>query len=151
VLLEVGLGTLTARTDRDSKVFERGAARRELVQVWSCVVQPDDKETDAVWTPAVLTWASGYGASASPQEWRSGTRRTVGDGGYESVDGNGSVEHHLGAHGLLAHEIATRECEKKGASDIVREVGSAYLRTHASDVRPAIAIPIWSSIRNIFC
>jgi hypothetical protein len=54
VLLEVGLGTLTARTDRDSEVFERGAARRELVQVWSCVVQPDDKETDAVWTPAVF-------------------------------------------------------------------------------------------------
>jgi hypothetical protein len=27
----------------------------------------------------------------------------------------------------------------------------AYLSTRASEVRPAIAIPTWSSIRNIFC
>ena len=54
VLLEVGLGTLAACTDRDGKVLERGTARRELVQVWACVVLPDDKETDAVRTPAVL-------------------------------------------------------------------------------------------------
>ena len=54
MLLKVSLGALATRTDRDGEVFERGTARREFVQVWACVVQPDDKKADAVWTPAVF-------------------------------------------------------------------------------------------------
>jgi len=42
------------------------------------------------------------------------TRRTVGDGGYEAVDRDGSVEHHLGPHGLPVHEITARCSEKVG-------------------------------------
>ena len=86
-----------------------------------------------------------------------GTRRTVGDGRYEAVDGNGPIEYHLGAHGLLAHEIAARCGEKEGeaafasAHNAVGELDDTYLRTRASDVRPAIAMPTWSSMRNIFC
>jgi hypothetical protein len=54
VLLEVGLGTLAARADRDGEVLEGGTARRELVQVWAGMVQPDDKEPDAIRTPAIF-------------------------------------------------------------------------------------------------
>jgi len=47
MLLEVGLGT-------DGEVLEGVAALRELVQMWAGMVQPDDKEADAVRTPAVF-------------------------------------------------------------------------------------------------
>jgi len=47
MLLEVGLGT-------DGEVLEGVAALRELVQMWAGMVQPDDKEADAVRTPALL-------------------------------------------------------------------------------------------------
>ena len=67
---------------------------------------------------------------------------------------------------MLAHEIAARCSENEGKKvgrrqrlrssrarpdSAVREVGETHLRTRASDVRPAIAMPTWSSIRNIFC
>ena len=54
MFLKVGLGALTPRADRDGEILEEGAARRELVQVWAGVIAPDDKESDAVRTPAVF-------------------------------------------------------------------------------------------------
>ena len=38
VLLEVGLGALAARADRDGEILEGSATRRELVQVWASMV-----------------------------------------------------------------------------------------------------------------
>lgn len=73
--------------------------------------------------------------------------RTVSDGGHESVHGDGSVEDHFGGHCLLPHEIA----EHGWVMDDDQNLKRAYLSTRASEVRPAIAIPTWSSIRNIFC
>ena len=80
-------------------------------------------------------------------------RRTVGDGGHEAVHGDGSVEDHLGRHGLLAHEVATyaprqRQRQRRESSSylsfgsvIGRKVGGTDLSTRASEVRPAIAMP----------
>ena len=85
-------------------------------------------------------------------------RRTVCDGRHEAVYWDGPVEDHLGRHGLLAHEVAIgthTEREKfmsEFSSKFIREkLGMTDLRTRASEVRPAIAMPTWSSMRNIFC
>ncbi len=54
VLLEVGVGTLAAPADRDSEVLGGDAALRVLVRCRPVWFQPDDKEPDAVRTPAVF-------------------------------------------------------------------------------------------------
>ncbi len=51
---------------------------------------------------------------------RGRTRRTIGDGGYEAVDGDGRIEHHLRPNGLLAHNllhgvVRKRERRRDGA------------------------------------
>ena len=130
--------------------------------VWSCPTTRKPTPYGRRPYSCVLTWASDTARQLRRRDGGvSGTRRTVGDGGYESVDGDGSVEYHFRPHGLLAHEITAwySEQEVKKASaplsarldDFVREVGGTYLRTRASDVKPAIAMPTWSSMRNIFC
>jgi hypothetical protein len=35
-------------------LLKGGVAWRELVRVWSDVVQPDDEEADTVWTSAIF-------------------------------------------------------------------------------------------------
>jgi hypothetical protein len=53
----------------------------------------------------VFTWASRFHASAARNcDW--GEQRTVSDGGHETIYRDGSVEDHLGCHGLLAHKVA---------------------------------------------
>lgn len=54
MFLQVRLCALTARTDRHSVVFERSAGRRELVQVRSRVIMPNNQEADTVWPAAVF-------------------------------------------------------------------------------------------------
>lgn len=155
MLLEVGLGTLAARTDRDGEVFERGAARRELVQVWACVVQPDDKEADAVWSPAVFL-------SIDLSLWirRVRFRRRNGEAGHDALSamadtsrltGTGRLKTILEPMACWRIKLLHGRVRKRTRLNTVREVGSMYLRTRASEVRPAIAMPMWSSIRNIFC
>jgi hypothetical protein len=90
------------------------------------------------------------------REGGEGGKRTVGDGGHETIYGDGSVEDHLGRHGLLAHKVAAQKGKvvvSEPVSGLSRERESVLtdLRTRASEVRPAIAMPTWSSMRNIFC
>ena len=88
VLLEVGLRTLTVRTDQDGKVFEGGAAWQELVRcgsMWSSLTTRKLMLYRCWLYSYVFTWA----LSA-----------------YEVVDGDRPVEHHLGPHDLLVHAMA---------------------------------------------
>lgn len=66
-------------------------------------------------------------------------RRTICDGRYKTVDRYRAVEDHLGGHSLLPHEITMRTDLYVCA---VVKVEDTHLSTRASDVRPAIAMPI---------
>lgn len=71
---------------------------------------------------------------------------TVSNGRHKTVDWHWPVEDHPLSHGLLSHKIAYTR------SSISSKCATRpYLSTRASDVKPAIAMPTWSSIRNIFC
>lgn len=84
---------------------------------------------------------------------RGRNKRTVSDGRYEAVDGHRPVERHAFGHGLLSHEITASRIRSlpRYEAGFKTETGKTDLKTRASDVSPAIAIPTWSSIRNIFC
>ena len=108
----------------------------------------------------VLTWASD---AAHQLRRRNDGKKREGEAGHDALadtrrlTGKGPVEHHRGPHGLLAHEITARNSEKGGKrvgrrsrlhssqqALIVKEVGGTHLRTRASDIGPAIAMPTWS-------
>ena len=80
--------------------------------MWAGVVQADDEEANSVWAPAIFLrihlslWNDIYFGASAFREGEIETRRTVRDGGHEAVHGDGSVEDHLGRHGLLAHKVA---------------------------------------------
>ena len=75
-------------------------------------------------------------------------KHTICDGIHKTVDRHSTIEKHPGRQSLLSHEIAGK---KTVHIQINCKTVGPYLNTRASEVKPAIAIPTWSSIRNIFC
>ena len=107
-------------------------------------------------------WGRSANGPTKDTKVKSGTNLTptISYSRYKPVNRHRSVEHHFGTHRLLSHKVAVKEdmvgldecCHKNVASESqAAERDSTNLSTRASDVKPAMAIPTWSSIRNIFC
>ena len=126
VLLEMGLGTGHARRSRQRCIQTRCRSARTRTGV-GLLVQPDDKPTlyERLSYSWVLTWASdmAHQLGRGLKKWALSAMADTGR--LNTILESMACWHKQWLHGKV---------RKRGASDVVREVGSTYLRPEASRI-----------------